>query len=216
LLVVGIIGATVMPHAVFVHSWLTKNKIVEGTREEKVRKRRLHLTETLVLLAIAALVNVGLLLIATPFYPDASLTIQEAYHGFITFYGPAIAVLFVISMLASGLSSSTTGTIAGQVIMEGLIGKHWSIWARRIVTRCINVFPTTIAILLHVDPLSLLVYSQVILSLMLPLPVIPLAYYTAKRKIMGEFVNRRITTIIAVIVVSVIIGFNVYLITTLL
>ena len=216
LLVVGMIGATVMPHAIFVHSWLTRQKMTDGTREEKARKRRLHLTETVTLLTVAGVVNAGLLLIAIPFFPSPNITIQSAYHGFTVLYGPAVAVLFVVSMLASGLSSSTTGTIAGQVIMEGLIGKHGSVWLRRVVTRCVNVFPTTAAILLGLNPLSLLVYSQVILSIMIPLPMIPLVYYTANRRVMGDFANRRLTVALSVATVMVIIGLNVYLITTLI
>lgn len=216
LLVVGIIGATVMPHALFVHSWLTKEKMAEGTHEEKVKKKRLHITETVTLLTIAGIVNVGLLLIAIPLYPNPDITIQIAYHSFISLYGPAIAVLFVVSMLASGLSSSTTGTIAGQIIMEGLIGKHGSIWLRRIITRIVNVFPTTMAILIGVDPLRLLVYSQVILSLMIPLPMIPLVYYTAKKRFMGNFVNNKITLILSLLTVVVIIGFNAFLILTII
>lgn len=216
LLVVGMIGATVMPHAIFVHSWLTREKLVTKTNEEKVRKRRLHLTETVTLLTVAGVVNAGLLLVAIPFYPNPNITIQSAYQGFGYLYGHAVAVVFVVSMLASGLSSSTTGTIAGQIIMEGLIGKHGSIWSRRIVTRVVNVFPTTAAIVLGLNPLSLLVYSQVILSLLLPLPMIPLVYYTARRRFMGEFVNRRATVILSMIAVALIIGFNAFLLTTLL
>ena len=104
LLVVGMIGATVMPHAIFVHSWLTKNKLVTKTHKEKVQKRRLHMTETVMLLFIAGIVNAGLLLIAIPLYPNPNITIQSAYHSFTILYGPAIAVLFVVSMLASGLA----------------------------------------------------------------------------------------------------------------
>jgi manganese transport protein len=216
LLVVGMIGATVMPHAIFVHSWLTKQKVQKGTKEEKAKKRRLHLTETVTLLTIAGVVNAGLLLVAIPFFPDPSITIEKAFHGFATLYGPAIAVIFVVAMLASGLSSSTTGTIAGQVIMEGLLGVKTNVWLRRIVTRLINVFPTTIAILLGLDPLMLLVYSQVILSLLIPLPMIPLVYYSAKRKFMGDLVNRRITIALSIVTVVVIISFNVLLLSSIL
>jgi len=96
--------------------------------------------------------------------------------------------------------------------MEGLIGGHVNIWVRRIVTRFVNVFPTTIAILLGFDPLSLLVYSQVILSLLIPLPMIPLVYYTSKRRVMGRFVNRNATIALALVSVGLILVFNSYLI----
>jgi manganese transport protein len=230
LLVVGIIGATVMPHALFVHSWLSKNKMdTMGKRvvdpekrydssnasvEVRQRTRKIHLRETVVFLSIAGVVNAGILLVATPLYPNSNLTIGFAVQQLSAIFAPIVGIVFVVTLLASGLTSSTLGTIAGQVIMEGLIGKHWNIWARRIVTRGVNVFPTTIAILLGLDPLILLVYSQVILSLMIPLPMIPLVYFTSKKKVMGDFVNRRRTIIVAVVTVALIMAFNVYLLLT--
>ncbi len=242
LIVVGMIGATVMPHALYVHSWLSKNKmdligrkIGGGTvtssiadqirstdshhpysTEEKEKTRNVHLTETIIVLTIAGVVNAGILLVAIPFYPNADITVTEFVHGVSQTFGATISIIFVLTLLASGLSSSALGTVAGQIIMEGLIGKRLNIWARRIVTRFINVFPTTFAILLGLDPLSLLVYSQVILSLMIPLPMIPLVYYTSKKKFMGGFVNRRRTIILAVVTVGVILVFNGYLLKTIL
>jgi len=110
------------------------------------------------------------------------------------------------------LASSTTGTLAGQAIMEGLLGTKVNKTARRVVTRVINVFPTTVAVLLGLDPLSLLVYSQVLLSLMIALPMIPLLIFTARKKMMGQFVNRHITTLLAVLAGAVIVGLNTYLV----
>jgi manganese transport protein len=239
LIVVGMIGATVMPHALFVHSWLSKNKmdligkrVNEGTLGTSItdsmkpgnhhpysngeieRTRKFHLKETIIALTIASVVNAGILLIAIPLYPNPNVTVGDFVHGIGLLFGPAIAIVFVLTLLASGLSSSALGTISGQVIMEGLIGKHWNVWARRIVTRFINVFPTTFAILLGLDPLSLLVYSQVILSLMIPLPMIPLVYYTSKKKFMAGFVNRRSTLVLAIITVGLILVFNSFLLYT--
>jgi len=227
LLVVGIIGATVMPHALFVHSWLSKNKMdTMGKRvpdpekrydsstasvEVRQRTRKIHLRETIVFLSIAGVVNAGILLVATPLYPKFNFTFAYAVQQLSAAFAPIVGIVFVLTLLASGLTSSTLGTIAGQVIMEGLIGKHWNIWARRIVTRGVNVFPTTIAIYIGLDPLTLLVYSQVILSLLIPLPMIPLVYYTSKKRFMGDFVNRKRTIIVAVVTVALIIAFNVFL-----
>ena len=238
---VGMIGATVMPHALFVHSWLSKNKmdllgtpIIAGkgraasikdmttatpeenhqlhSREQKRGINKFHRNETVIALTIAGVVNAGILLVAIPLFQgngvNVSLTVNDFVDGMGKIYGPAIGVLFALTLLASGLSSSALGTIAGQVIMEGLIGKRWNIWTRRIITRCVNVFPTTIAILLGLSPLVLLIYSQVILSIMIPLPMIPLVYYTSKRKFMGELVNRRLTIVIAVATVALILSFN--------
>lgn len=168
--------------------------------------------ETILFLTIAAVVNVGILLVATPLYPNPNITIQETVQELGRIFAPIVGTIFILTLLASGLLSSTLGTLSGQVIMEGLIEKRWNIWARRIVTRFVNVFPTTIAILLRVNPLSLLIYSQVILSLMIPLPMIPLVYYTSKRKFMGELVNSKLTTVFSIITVALIVGLNSYLI----
>ncbi len=217
LLVVGIVGATVMPHALFVHSWLTKNKLTAGTLEEKRRHRRLHLREVILTLTIASLVNVAILVSsATAFNPNNSgvSTINQAYAILKPLYGYLAASVFAITLLASGLASSTTGTLAGQSIMDGLLGTHINKYVRRLVTRVINVFPTTLAIYIGLDPLSLLVYSQVILSLMIPLPMIPLIIYTRRKGLMGEFVNRRITTLLGVLSAAVIIALNIYLLIT--
>jgi manganese transport protein len=120
----------------------------------------------------------------------------------------------VITLLSSGISSSVVGTLAGQSIFEGLLGKKTNLWLRRFITRFVNIVPTTIAILLGVDPLNILVYSQVILSLMIPLPMIPLVMLSRNNRIMGEFVNRKVTTICALGIVSVIVAFNAYLLFT--
>jgi manganese transport protein len=214
LLVVGIIGATVMPHALFVHSWLTKNKLTTASLEEKRRLRRLHVREVILTLAIASLVNAAILVCsAAAFYPNYTgvSTIPQAYSILIPLYGYLAAVIFAITLLASGLASSTTGTLAGQAIMDGLLGKRVNKYVRRLVTRVVNVFPTSLAILIGIQPLSLLIYSQVILSLMIPLPMIPLVIYTQRKSLMTEFVNRRITTMLAVSAAVTIIALNIYL-----
>jgi manganese transport protein len=217
LLSVGIIGATVMPHALFVHSWLTKNKIKDKSIEEKRVLRKLHLTENVVILTVAGMVNAAIMIIAAAafnaHYSNVA-SISEAYKTFIPLFGAGAGVVFVITLLSSGISSSVVGTLAGQTIMEGMLGTKVNIWLRRIVTRFINVIPTTIAISLGLDPLSILVYSQVILSLMIPLPMIPLVLMTRDKAIMGEFVNRNITTITSIIFVGIILAFNSYLITS--
>ncbi len=216
--VVGIIGATVMPHALFVHSHLTKNKLRSDAVEEKRRLRRLHLAECVLTLTIAALVNVAILVAASkvlyPSYGGAgntdinALTVTSAAGVMESLYGPLAAVVFGVTLLSSGIASSTTGTLAGQAIMEGLLGTKINVYLRRLVTRVVNVFPTVAAILLGVSPLSLLVYSQVILSIMIPLPMVPLLYYTSRRGYMGEFVNRRATTLVALVMAGTIVSLN--------
>jgi len=217
LISVGIIGATVMPHALFVHSWLTKNKIKDKSIQEKRTLRKLHLTETVAILTIAGMVNAAIMIIAAAaFHAHFSniASISDAYKTLIPLFGLGAGTVFIITLLASGISSSVVGTLAGQTIMEGLLGMKVNVWLRRVVTRFINVIPTTIALLLGFDPLSILVYSQVILSLMIPLPMIPLVLLTRNKAVMGEFVNRNITTIISIVFVGIILAFNSYLIAT--
>ncbi len=214
LLVVGIVGATVMPHALFVHSTLTRNKLTTASIEEKRRHRRLHLREVVGTLTIAGLVNVAILVsAAAAFHANYSgvSTINQAYEVMVPLYGYLAGTVFALTLLASGLASSTTGTLAGMAMMDGLLGTHVNKNLRRIVTRLINVFPTTIAVLIGLNPLSLLIYSQVILSLMIPLPMIPLILYTNSRKVMGEFVNRKITTILGILCAVTIIFLNIAL-----
>ena len=215
LISVGIIGATVMPHALFVHSWLTRNKIKDKSIQEKRVLRKLHLTENVVILSIAGMVNAAIMIIAAAAFNEhysSISSISGAYKMLIPLFGAGAGIVFVVTLLSSGISSSVVGTLAGQSIMEGLLGLKVNIWLRRIVTRFINVIPTTIAILLGLDPLSILVYSQVILSLIIPLPMIPLVLLTRNRAVMGEFVNRNITTIISFVFVGIILAFNSYLI----
>ena len=177
LISVGIIGATVMPHALFLHSWLTKNKLKEKTIQEKRTLRKLHLTENVVVLAIAGMVNAAIMIMAAAAFNSHYsniASISDAYKTLIPLFGAGAGIAFVITLLSSGISSSVVGTLAGQAVMEGLLGMKVNIWLRRLVTRFINVIPTTIALLLGLDPLNILVYSQVILSLLIPLPMIPI------------------------------------------
>jgi manganese transport protein len=214
-LIVGIIGATVMPHALYVHSTLTKNKLKDHNDEERGRLLKLHTHECIIAFMIAGMVNAAILLVsAVTFFPRFSnvAAVDQAYRIMIPIYGMAAAVVFALTLLCSGLASSTTGTLAGQAIMEGLLGTKINKTFRRVITRVVNVFPTTIAVLLGLDPLSLLVYSQVLLSLMIALPMIPLITYTARKEFMGDFANKHITTALAVLTGAVIVALNTYLI----
>jgi manganese transport protein len=215
LLAVGVIGATVMPHALFVHSWLTKNKAQNKPLEDRRRMRKLHLVENVILLTIAGMVNAAIMIMAAAaFHSDNPnvASISEAYKTLVPLFGATAGVVFLVTLLSSGIASSVVGTLAGQAIMEGLLGKKVNLWLRRFVTRFINVIPTTIAILLGLDPLNILVYSQVILSLMIPLPMIPLVILTRNKALMGEFVNRNVTSFLAIVFVVIILMFNSYLI----
>jgi manganese transport protein len=221
LVVVGIVGATVMPHVLWLHSSLTQTKVQrwgvkEGHLDSKKKMLRLHLRENVFILAIASCVNAAIMIMAAAaFYPKYSVSeINQAYEILKPLFGPLAAVVFAITLLSSGIASSTVGTLAGQELMTSMLGVNVNKYVRRVITRVINVFPTTIAILLGISPLSLLVYSQVLLSLFIPLPMIPLVYYTSRKKIMGQFVNRWWFIVVSVAVAIAIIALNVALLYT--
>jgi len=211
LIAVGVVGATVMPHAIFVHSALANDKVTTPDVETKRKVLGMHRVESLVMFTFAGLVNAAIMVMAAAAFSQHHLvvaTIEEAYVTLLPLFGGAAAVVFALTLLASGLSSSTTATIAGQAIMEGLLGRKTNLWVRRIVTRVINMVPVTIAILAGIAPLDILVYSQVALSLLLPLPLLPLWILTKDKKLMGSFVNRRITTIVAGVFIFLIVVLN--------
>lgn len=218
LLVVGIIGATVMPHVLVLHSDLTKEKAAGQDAAGRRTLLRFHRWDTLGNLAVAGLVNMAILIMAAAAFNVRGLsvlTINDAYTTLIPLFSISAGVVFALTLLFSGLSSSTVGVLAGQSILQGLLGSRFNPWARRIILRGINVVPTSIAITLGYDPLLLLVYSQVILSLLIPLPLIPLIYYTSRRKVMGEFVNTKVITVLAMLTACTIISLNVVLLLTL-
>ncbi len=219
-IVVGVIGATVMPHALIAHSWLTKNKLTSGDEADKKRLLRYHKWDTIVNMSNASYVNLAIMaMAAAAFYFHGYTnvaTIDDAYKTLTPLFGVAASIVFAITLFASGWASSTMSVMAGQIIFEELIGMKFNPWVRRIAIRVINIVPTSIMISLGYDPLYLLVVSQVILSLLIPLPMIPLILFTKSKEIMGNFVNRNITTILAVVCAVIIIGLNAYLIITFL
>ena len=211
LVAVGVIGATVMPHALFLHSSLSNDKVTDTRVEQKLRALQLHRAESIIMFTFAGVVNVAIMAMAAAAFHTHGQevgTIEGAYRTLTPIFGPAAAVVFGITLLFSGLSSSTTGTLAGQAIMEGMLDKRINVWLRRIVTRVVNTIPTTVAILSGMDPLMMLVYSQVFLSLMLPLPLLPLWKFTSDKKLMGALVNKRITTILAGLFIVLILSLN--------
>jgi manganese transport protein len=213
-LVVGIIGATVMPHALILQSWLTKGKLVKNEEDEKKQLLRLHRWDTIGNLAVAGLINMAILIMASAAFHTAGLkvaTVDEAYKTLTPLFGISASIVFGVTLLFSGWSSSVVGVLAGQSILEGLLGSKFNPWVRRIILRGINVVPTSVAITLGFDPLLILVYSQVVLSLLIPLPLIPLIYYTSRRKVMGQFANCLMVTILALITAGIIVALNILL-----
>lgn len=211
LLASGILGATVMPHVIFLHSSLTQGRIV--TRDPKLLRRlyRFEQLDVVIAMGAAGFINMAMLVMAAATFYAQGLTdigtIEEAHRTLAPLLGSASSWIFAISLLASGLSSSTVGTMAGQVIMQGFLRRHIPPWLRRIVT----MLPSLIVIAVELDPTRTLVISQVVLSFGLPFAVIPLVYFTSRKDIMGVLVNRRVTTLLASIVAALIIALNLLL-----
>jgi manganese transport protein len=216
LLAAGILGATVMPHALFLHSALTQGRIRVKRDVQLRRLLRFEIVDVIVAMGVASLVNAAMLIMAAATFHRTGLThiatIEEAYRTLQPLLGRASSWVFGISLLASGLSSSTVGTSAGQVIMQGFVQRHIPVWLRRAIT----VVPSLIVIATHLDPTRTLVISQVILSFGLPFAVVPLVLFTAQRKVMGVLVNRSLTTVLAGCVAVLIVMLNVYLLVQLI
>ncbi len=211
LVATGILGATVMPHAIFLHSGLTQNRIVTGDRRQMKRLYRFELIDVLVAMGLASLINMSMLIMAASTFYETGMThvatIEQAYLTLEPLLGPAASVVFAVSLLASGLSSSSVGTMAGQIIMQGFLHWHIAPWLRRLITMA----PALIVIMLGWDPTTTLVLSQVVLSFGLPFAIIPLIMFTRRRDLMGDLVNRTSTTVLAVIVAVLIVALNGYL-----
>jgi manganese transport protein len=211
LLATGILGATVMPHVIFLHSALTQHRIPTTNAGQLRQLFRFELIDVTIAMGLAGVVNAAMLIMAASTFFAQGLThiasIEEAYRTLTPLLGSAASAVFAISLLASGLSSSAVGTMAGQVIMQGFVHRQIPIWVRRAVTMAPPIF----VIALGLDPTRTLVISQVVLSFGLPFAIIPLVMFTRRADIMGPLVNRRITTIIASIVAALIVGLNVYL-----
>lgn len=208
LIAVGIIGATVMPHAIFLHSGLTQTRIPARNDNERRKLVTLSHREVVIALAVAGLINMAMVLLAASAFHAGHSDIAEietAYHALAPLFGKAAAALFLVSLLASGISSSVVGTMAGQMVMQGFVEFRIPLWLRRLVT----MIPAFIVVALGVQATQALVMSQVVLSLMLPAPMIALLLFTRRRDIMGAFVNSRIVQIGAALCGGLIVALNV-------
>ncbi len=210
-LAAGILGATVMPHAIFLHSALTQNRIVTRNTAQQQRVLRFEIVDVAIAMGAAGLINMAMLIMAAATFFNQGLTnigtIEEAHRTLQPLLGPAASWVFAISLLAAGLSSASVGTMAGQVIMQGFLHQHIPAWIRRLVT----MLPSLIVIAIGLDPTRTLVLSQVVLSFGLPFAIIPLVLFTARRDIMGALVNHRLTTFAASIAAAAIVVLNLYL-----
>jgi manganese transport protein len=211
LLATGILGATVMPHVIYLHSALTQRRIVTTTTEEKRRLLRFQRVDVTIAMGLAGLANMAMLIVAASLFHANGLTnidtIEEAHTGFEALVGPGAALAFALALLASGLASSSVGTLAGQVVMQGFIARTIPMVLRRLVT----MLPALVVLAIGVNPTEALVLSQVVLSFGIPFALIPLVLLTRRRDIMGGLVNRRTTTIAASMAAALIIALNLFL-----
>ena len=211
LLGVGILGATVMPHVIYLHSALTQDRIVTRDPVKMKRLFRFELIDIVIAMGIAGLVNAAMLIMAASTFWESGMThiatIEDAHLTLEPLLGAAASTIFAISLLASGLSSSTVGTMAGQIIMQGFIHRQIPIWLRRGLT----MIPALFVAAIGVDPTRTLVLSQVVLSFGIPFALIPLVMFTRNKELMGPLVNRNLTTLIATIVAGLILCLNGFL-----
>jgi len=216
LLATGILGATVMPHVIFLHSALTQHRIVPRNEAQAKLLYRFEVTDVLLAMGLAGVVNAAMLIMAASTFHARGLTsiasIDEAHRTLAPLLGRASSTIFAISLLASGLSSSTVGTMAGQVIMQGFLHRQIPIWIRRLVT----MIPALVVIALGLDPTRTLVISQVVLSFGLPFALVPLVIFTSRRDVMGGLANHRLTSVLASAVTAVIIALNLFLVSRML
>ncbi len=208
---VGIIGATVMPHVIYLHSSLTQGRIQTQTDAEKLHLARLNRIDVMAFMSIAGLVNMAMLAVAAATFHGKNIPnagdLETAYKTLTPLLGPAASVAFAVALLASGLSSTAVGTMAGQVIMQGFVHFSIPLWLRRTLT----MLPSFIVVLLGLDPTATLVLSQVVLSFGVPFALVPLLLFTARRDIMGPLVSSRPLNIAGWLIAALIIGLNVYL-----
>jgi manganese transport protein len=211
LLATGILGATVMPHVIYLHSALTQDRIRPRDNAEKQKLLRFQRVDVLLAMGIAGLVNMSMLIIAATLFHGSALanvdTIEGAHAGFKQIVGPGAAIAFALALLASGFASSSVGTYAGQVVMQGFINRRIPLALRRVIT----MTPALVVLALGLDPTGSLVISQVVLSFGIPFALVPLVVLTSKREIMGDLVNRRVTNVVATAVAGLIISLNLFL-----
>jgi manganese transport protein len=207
---VGIIGATVMPHAIYLHSSLMQDRMPAANDADRRRILGYSNREVLLALGVAGLINMAMLAMAARVFHEGHAdvaTIETAYHTLIPLLGVGAGAVFMVSLLASGFSSSVVGTMAGQVIMQDFVGFKIPLWVRRLAT----MVPAVVIVAIGVDSMQALVMSQVVLSLVLPVPMIALLVLSGRRDVMGAFANRRMTQVFAIAAAGVVLALNLVL-----
>jgi manganese transport protein len=211
MLAVGILGATVMPHVVYLHSALTQDRVKPTDDEERRELMRFQRVDVAIALGIAGLINLTMLVVAAALFNESGLTgvdtLEGAHAGFEQLLGGGAALAFAVALLASGLSSSSVGTYAGQVVMQGFIDRRINLFLRRFITMA----PALVVLAIGLNPTDTLVASQVVLSFGIPFALVPMILLTSRRRVMGALVNHPGTTAVATVVAALIIGLNMFL-----
>jgi len=210
LLAAGILGATVMPHAIYLHSALTKRRVIGETPEERKQLYRLELLDLGIAMGVAGIINMSMLVVAASLFHGHGFFVSEMDEAYILLgkhLFPLAATLFAVGLTASGLSSSSVGILSGDVIMRGFIRFRIPIYLRR----ALSILPPLAILLMGMNPSDALLYSQVFLSFGIALALVPLVYFTSQKKYMGELVNRRTTTFAAAAVSTIVLALNGYI-----
>ncbi len=211
LLATGIIGATVMPHVIYLHSALTQRRIVGRDDSEKKKILRFEKIDVVIALSIAGAVNLSMMIVAAALFHTSGLTgvdsIEGAYEGFQSLVSDRSATVFGIALLASGFASSSVGTMAGQVVMQGFIRRRIPLFVRRAIT----LAPALVVLAIGLNPTDALVASQVVLSFGIPFALVPLVVIASKKEVMGSLVNPRWLTVLVSALAAMIIALNVFL-----
>lgn len=211
LLATGIVGATVMPHVIYLHSALTQDRIVGRDADERRRILRFEKIDVVIALTLAGLVNLAMMIVAAALFHGSGLTgietIEGAYHELARLDSQRAATIFGIALLASGFASSSVGTMAGQVVMQGFVHRQIPLFLRRALT----LTPALVILAIGVNPTNALIGSQVVLSFGIPFALIPLVLIAAKREVMGDLVNPRWLSVVAGAVAAMIVALNVFL-----
>jgi len=210
LLSAGMLGATVMPHAIYLHSSLTQRRIVGKNDLERKRIYRFELIDIVIAMLIAGAINAAMVIVSAALFHKNGILVEDldvAYQQFGAMLGPSVAMFFGVGLLFAGLSSSSVGVMTGDVVMQGFIKRHIPIYLRRIIT----TVPPLLIILWGVNPSKALVMSQIVLSFGIAFALVPLIMFTSNEKIMGSLVNHKITSSVAWLIAVLIIGLNLFL-----
>jgi manganese transport protein len=215
LLAVSIVGATVMPHVIYLHSALVRGRVTSDQDADKRRIFRFQIIDVVCAMGLAGLINLAMLAMAAAVFftrgdSGAGEDLGQVVSGLNNFVGAHAGTVFGVALLVSGVASSCVGTMSGQVVMEGFLRRRIPVFTRRAIT----MLPALVVLALGFSPTKALVLSQVFLSFGIPFALVPLVVFTSKRSVMGALTNRRLTTVAAIAVTTVIVSLNVYLLAT--